>query len=250
MKTMKALSLVMALLLIVGCVCACGSSGQGFSSRVVQITTPLKEPLYAEATIGNYDSVDPLHKHSEFIFKGRIDKVKEVQISWQTTSKSNIVHDWRSSCEVTIENVIYGEVPGIKDKIKVVFIASSRMALRDTFDLTEGQEYYFLTHIYTEAEKNRATDPIKTYQFGDVGGSNIFHLLPVSDGIVSFRTGWPFVGAQHPVVTEENFDTLGGMTATIDEKSFLKQFMAMIQDAKSTFVPETSAPQSTASVVD
>lgn len=245
MKLMKALSLVMALLLMVDGLCSCGTSGQGYSSRTVQITTPLKAPIYGEAIIGNYDSVDPLHKRGDFIFKGRIDKIEEVDVSWQAVTSIKTIetaHQWLSSCEVTIENVLYGEVPGVKDKIKVAFISSSRMSVRDVFELKEGQEYYFLTRIFTKEERTQNGDPVKMYQFGDVQGSNIFSLMPVYNGIVSFREGWPFEGAKHPVVTNDNFDTLEGTTATIDEESFLQQFTAMIQAAKGSPAPETTAP--------
>jgi hypothetical protein len=238
MKGIKAgLTAILSMLLVWG-LCACDSS-------YVTINSPLQEPHIIEGILLSYDKSDPLHDNSEFIFKGRIDRISEICFNYQhigSDNKSIAVESWRSICEVSIENVLFGAVQDVKDKIKVVFQASSRRKIQTTFDLIEGQEYYFLTHIYTETDKARISKDVKEYEYGSVLGGNTYHLLPVSDGIVTFREGWPFVGAKHPVVTNDNWDTLEGVACTIDEKSFLEQFIPMIQAAKSTTVPEPTAP--------
>jgi hypothetical protein len=253
MKGIKAGFAAMLSILLVGGSCACGV--QNPYNRTVTITTPLKEQQYMGAMIADYDAVNPIQGFGDFIFKGRIDKISEINVSYESiTARGNkhINDNWRSSCDVTIENSIYGEALGIKEKIKVVFFESSRSVERTAFKLTEGQEYYFLTHVYNEQDKSYKNDLVKEYQLGDVKGSSLFCLFPVNDGIVSFRIGWPFEGAKQPVVTEENFDTVAGVSCTIDEKSFLEQFQAMIQVAKAngTSVLETTAPQPTSSAVD
>jgi hypothetical protein len=245
-KGLRAIFAAIISFLLVWWLCACDTSGQGYSSRIVHITGPLKEPDYAMATMGGFSDTDPLNTSGDFIFKGRIDKISEVNITWEQVNKkgrSFTSNEWLTSCDVTIENVLYGEVWGIKDKIKVEFDLSTRGGLIEAdFELKEGQEYYFLTRIFTEKEKTKENDPIKRYQFGDVQGGTNFDLFPINDGVVAFYRGWPFEGDKLAVITDDNGDKFEGVTGTIDEKSFLEQLLAMIQTAKSTLVPETTTP--------
>jgi hypothetical protein len=236
---------VISILLIVG-LCACGA--QDPTSSSYRVVAPLKEPQYGFSLQLGYDQFKPLNNWGDFIFKGKIDKVSEIEISRQKklpSGEDHTFYNWVTSCEVTIENVFYGEVPGVKEKIKVVFLQSSRQLLRDSMELKEGQEYYFLTRIITEKEKARTNDVLKIYRFGSVQGANSLCLLPVKDGIVTFRRGWPFTGSKQAQVIIGQENTFEALTDTIDEESFLPQFIALIQAAKGT-----STPQATASAVD
>jgi hypothetical protein len=136
------------------------------------------------------------------------------------------------SLQCKIENILYGKNPGIDDTVKVVSWQSTRSLASNEFRLLEGQEYYFITHIYTKEEKV-GTGPIREYEYGDVMAGTFYNLFPVNDGVVSFL-GWTFKG-----------ENKTGEIATIDEESFLKQFMVMMNDAKSKLESETAAPAET-----
>jgi hypothetical protein len=239
---------ILSFLLVWG-LCACGASD--LRHRRVVILPPLEKPIYMEASLVTFDDANPLKK-SSFIFKGRVDKVSDVNVKFDFTNKDKTAEHlqiWCSYCNVTIENILYGEIPGITDKIRVAFGTSSRTALEAAPELKEGQEYYFTTRTFSEEEK--ADNGIqRLYDFGDVIGSTIYELLPVQDGIVYFNLGWPFIGATRLKVTKDNIDALSGATASLDEKSFLEQFVPMIQAAKAAHATETISPQPTASIVD
>jgi hypothetical protein len=208
----------------------------------------LKEPQYAEGLRGPLELPDDIQKHTDFVFKGRIEKISEIEVSWQTVTSlgDNIVqNDWLTSCDVTIENILNGEAPDAKEMIKVVFMHSSRSQWKDNAELIEGQEYYFITGFYTEEYRANTRDRIKPYRFGDVKCGSRFFLMPVNDGIVTFNRQWPFTGSKQVEVTAEKEYSFESVAATIDEKSFVEQLLAMIQAAKAT-----PAPQVTASAMD
>jgi hypothetical protein len=207
----------------------------------VEITTPLKEPIYGYASMGGLKVNRILGDRTDYIFKGKLLKVSEVHVQWQEESTGGVPYsrdEWFSVCDVAIDKVLYGEVAGEKDTIKVVFASSTRKHISTEINLVEGQEYYFLTHVYDAMEKADSNIRVGYYKYGDVIGSTGYCLFPLTNGIVSFLKGWPFEGAKQPVVTEENFDTLDGVIATIDEESFLEQLQIMIKEVKGTPKPE------------
>ena len=238
MKGIKAgFAAILSFFLVWG-LCACGS--QDASSSNYRVVAPLKEPQYVEALSMGFEYADPIHNWSDFVFKGSIDKVSEIEITWPQADKyaaSKTAYYWLTSCDVTIENILYGEAPVVNDKIKVVFLQSSRSLIRGSMELKEGMEYYFLTHFFTEKEKSINNDMLKFYRFGDVEGGTRWMLMPVKDGMVTFNGDWPFTGSKQVRTTEESIDSYGGITATIDENSFLEQFILMLKAAKGTFVP-------------
>jgi len=245
MKGIKAGFAAMLSILLVWGLCACSS--QDPSHRKVEILTPLKEPHYVSASLDSFSLSSVFGKKYDFIFKGRIDKVSDVLVSFESVDSLNekeTVDEWFSSCDVTIDTIFFGEIPGIKNKIKVVFGGSSRGTIENSVKLIEGEEYYFITHVFTEADKAYEY-LVREYEFGDVRGSNIYNLLPVNDGVVSFRNVWPFSGSKQVDSSNVSSNSFEVVAATIDEKSFLTQFIAMIQTAKAT-----SAPQPTTTVVD
>lgn len=119
----------------------------------------------------------------------------------------------------------YGDAPGGKKTLKVVFFQSYRGVDPDEFRLLEGREYYFITHLFNEDDRSKPNDPVRVHEFGDAQGGTFYNLFPVVDGEVLFM-GWPFDGAD--VISESIYT----VTSKIDEKSFLKQFTKMIDEVK------------------
>ncbi len=83
---------------------------QAAPSDDYQITTPLKDPRYSACNmVGGFELTDTLNACGDFIFKGRIDKISEINITWKQVNKqdSYTVDHWLTSCDVTIENILY-----------------------------------------------------------------------------------------------------------------------------------------------
>jgi hypothetical protein len=250
MKGFKvAFAAILSFLLVWG-LCACGSPDP--YKRTVKITTPLSQPIYGDASVAPFSVANPLNnlkKMDVFIFKGRIEKIEEIDINYNigTVNDIHMVDQWLSISYVKIENILFGEIPGISDTIKVVSGQSTRSLISEEIRLLEGQEYYFITYVFNKKEPiDIENDPIRIVEFGDTMAGRIYELFPINDGVVSFQ-GWTFTGAKS---TAYGRGSITGGIYTIDEESFLKQFMAMIQDAKSKLELETDAPEASASIVD
>ncbi len=207
---------------------ACSEPLYGAASRKVRYAAPLPKPIPSYAEIARFDETNPLDGWADFIFKGKIEKITEANISRREKASGGgdmTIDTWLSVCDVSIGNVLYGEAPDGKENLKVVFFQSSRGVDPDEFRLLEGREYYFITHLFNEADRLKANDPVRVYELGDAQGGTFYNLFPVVDGEVSFM-GWPFEGAE--VVSQSIYT----VTSKIDEKSFLKQFTKMIDEVK------------------
>ena len=239
--------LVCFVLLLAGFFSACSSSSQDPLLRTVKISPPLKEPNYGSASLAPFNEEKLFQNLSnEFIFKGRIEKVDEVQISYNIGTKEDIhmVDQWLSVCYVKIESILYGDIPGIKDSIKVVSGQSTRLLAEDEFRLLEGQEYYFITFILSHNENvNIENDPLRIPEFGDVMAGTFSDLFPINDGMVSYRD-WKFEGGKRSAVSSELIRD-AEITASIDEEAFLSQFSNKIQEAMSRQAQDETAPLET-----
>jgi hypothetical protein len=234
-------SFVAMTMLVLALLAACG--GQSGSSRIIEKSAPLEKPISFPGEIASFQNTAPLGAWTNYIFKGKINRVTEIKVALgedTDAEKSGAAGYWLSVCDVEVETILFGEIPGIDagDKIKVVFLSSTRRLIRTEIRLTENQEYYFLTCILLKNTHPSTVNDLDLPRFANVQGGTIYHLMPVNNDVVTFREDWPFEGAKRPD-TAENKETLKNVIATIDEQSFLEQFTAMIEDAKGAPKPES-----------
>lgn len=248
MKNTKLLASIMTIIMIAGCSSATNISPQTEPIRTVMVYEPLDQPIYADALYTTYDDVQPLGKGNEyhdFIIKGKVDSIEEVEVSWKIGEKIHI--EWLAVCNITIVNILYGDIPGIKDKIKVVSGQTTRRTAKEEFMFSVGNEYYIIAHIFNDKDKTRYLkdkyDQLQEYSLGDVYLYDNRHcLFPIENGMVLFQ-GWPFTGSEKPTITEENYGTLASVTSKINEDEFLIQFKQMIKDAKNLLSKATAIPE-------
>ncbi len=207
------------------CLCSCA----GPEGVAVVYATPLPNPIYEEADRAQFSMAYPLDDLvGKFIFKGKIDRVQEINLSLDATGEDSRWDEWHSVCDVTVLNTLYGDAPDKKESVKVLFGQSSRRFDKSGFALVEGQEYYFISYVITEYDRTNM-NPIHNY--ADVIGGVYYDIFPVSDGVVRYQ-GWKFEGAQVLGKKDPTAKLKHEDLCTIDEDDFLKQFTAMIEAAK------------------
>ncbi len=199
------------------CLCSCA----GPEGVTVVYATPLPNPVYEEADIALFDDENPFgNMGNTFIFKGKIDRVQEINlIQTREIGSKRIQFDfWNSVCDVTVQSTLYGEAPGKKESVRVLIGQSSRRYDKSGFALVEGQEYYFISYLSASS-------------YADASGGIYYNIFPVSDGVVRYQ-GWKFEGARVLGKKDPGAMLQHDDLCSIDEESFLEQFTAMIEEAK------------------
>jgi hypothetical protein len=102
MKTLRFLASVITAAIMAGSLGACAAQTKDPYSRTVKVTTPLSEPIYGGASIEPFSEAKPFKKMNDFIFKGKIEKIQEVDINYNvgTTEDIYMVDQWFSVCNV------------------------------------------------------------------------------------------------------------------------------------------------------
>ena len=214
----KQLSLCALLLFLLVPIIGCSTG----STRIAKEVEPLTIPIYKNASIGAFDINRVLSKRNDYIFKGTIKSISEHEITWLTAG--NEKHDeFLSVCDVEVEKVIYGILKKPGEIIKVVNYQTSRQRTELEYSLMKNCEYYFITHIFDDDDKNRhMTNPdnqLQEYLLGDTYlDGTLSYLFPVSNNKVSFRVDWLIANAEKPKSSDKNI--LEGTTAIMDDALF------------------------------
>ncbi len=219
------LFILVFLLAVLLCLCSCARP----EGVTVVYATPLPYPVYEEADISLFNGENPFgNMGNTFIFKGKIDRVQEINLIETREIGGKIIQfdNWNSICDVTVQSTLYGEAPDKKESVRVLFGQSSRRYDKSGFALVVGQEYYFITYLFASKTDQRPSD-----SYADAAGGIYYDIFPVKDGVVRYQ-GWKFEGAQVLGKKDSGAMLKHEDLCSIDEESFLEQFTAMIEEAK------------------
>ncbi len=145
-------------------------------------------------------------------------------------------------CEVDVKDVLYGALPQ-KNTVRAVGTASWMAGSLDV-PLHIGEEYYFLAHVYNQADRQaQQSDPdnqLRAFELGDVQLlGTAYCVMPVSDGVVSYWSEWPLEGVTLP--TEHPTSRSQG-TTTMPQREFERKLLALVRQYKGE---ATEAPAAT-----
>lgn len=217
----RILALFLPLLCLMVALSACSVTPS--SPQTYETSAPLAEPTYGYAEVATFDLKEALGPKQDFIFKGTVNKVWEVNVNRTAGEK---IEQWNTVCDVAVKDVLYGSAPDGRLSIRVVFGQTTRSLDKTEFQLIQGKDYYFITHVFNDADRARK-NAVPLYELGDALGGTFYNLFPVENGVVSYL-GWGFTGER---LETGLFAHLGAPMA-INEKAFLEKFTAMIRAAK------------------
>jgi hypothetical protein len=171
------------------------------------------------------------------VLHGKIENLIEKEISWTDSMGYSHGPFYISAFTVSDGRALYGEFSGGANTIRILDNASTREPCKQCVPLIEGQEYYFILHIFTGEERQALPtdrDALMLPSLGDaiVAGSH-YAIFPVVNGKVQYRTeSWPF---RRTGITEAK-ELLPGLEVTImytlEPESFEAQLCDLIRQEK------------------
>ena len=195
--------------------CSCGQTQSvNGTSRIQKEITSIDPPQYMNASYPPFDISTVMKEKSEFIFRGRIESIKEYQIQYLDTNKVQRGPYYFSVCVVSIHKIMYGALEKETSTVRVVSTQSSHMMDTDAYQLKTGSEYYFITHIFNEEDKTRhIVDPdnhLMTYSLGDVQlYDDRYRIMPIESNYVKYQKDWPINGSVYSEKVSDDMSISG-----------------------------------------
>ena len=204
----------------------------GMAGRVVRVVEPLAEPMRQTICLAPFDIQTALGPDNDFIFRGTVQSIQEVEITWRNADGQRADPHFLSVCTIVVSDVFCGSTKGPGDTVVLVADQSSRGLPEDAYTLEEGAEYTLITHTYDETDRAQSQQdgdrPLREYTLGDVRLlSSVSGLMAIRGDTVFYRSGWPIDGAAVPAA--EGADVA---YSSCDASSFDRQFRALIAQYK------------------
>ncbi len=165
------------------------------------------------------------------LFRGEVKSAKDVQVSWKNIEGGQM-DAYLAIREVAVKDVLYGTLPQ-QNTVRAVGTASWMGSGLDV-PLHIGEEYYFLAHVYDDADRRVPLDnpnnQLRDYELGDVRLlGTTYCVMPVAGGVVSYWSEWPLEGVTLP--TEHPTSRSQG-TTTMPQREFERKLLALVRQYK------------------
>ena len=175
------------------------------------------------------------------LFRGKVKSAKDVQVSWKN-SEGGQMDAYLAVREVSVKDVLYGALPQ-QDTVQATGNPSWLVGERDV-QLWIGEEYFFLAHVYNQADRQaQQSDPdnqLRAFELGDVRLlGTAYCVMPVAGGSVRYWSEWPLEGTTLPA---ERPTSWGQGAVTMPQREFERKLLALVRQYKGE---ATNAPATT-----